>query len=315
MDVTSLHNEELVNYITTLSCFRGEVRTRLLIGGLCNTNFVATDDDGQYVVRIGGDIWVHGITQASVQNAMRAASRLGVTPRLIHAEPGLVVSSFIEGRALTAADIGTESIMEGWVARLRELHGGGRAVSGALSHFPAFQICRHYLRYCREHDSPVAESLAPYDEVVDQLEARVGPYVPVFTHNDVVPQNAMVDTEGRVHLVDWDYGAFGNPWFDVAGLATNTDATPEQEDRIIELYTGEVNDTLRERLRLFKVAVNLREYLWGLVQDLSSSLDQDIVSAGMATLYPGETPGYGGYAEMNLRRLEASLVEYRRHHP
>lgn len=315
VDATSLNSEELQRHIAGLPCFGGKVDIRPLIGGLCNTNFVVSDAAGKYVVRIGGDIWVHGITQASVQNAMRAASRLGVTPRLVHAEPGLVVSSFIDGRALAAADIGDESIMNGWVARLRELHAGGRAVSGALSHFPAFQICRHYLRYCREHDSPELGRLAAYDEVVDRLEARVGPYVPLFTHNDVVPQNTMVDTDGRVHLVDWDYGGFGNPWFDVAGLATNTDATPEQEARILELYAGEVNDALRERLRLFKVAVNLREYLWGLVQDLSSALDQEIVSAGMATLYPDEAPGYGGYADMNLRRLEASLEDYRRHHP
>lgn len=312
MDTSDTGSAALHDHLAGLTCFTGRLHVRPLIGGLCNTNFVVTDDRGSYVARFGGDIWVHGISQVSVQNAMRAASEIGVTPRLVHAEPGLVVTEFIEGRALVAEDLGNEAILEGWVARLRELHTGGHAVQGALSFFPAFQVCRHYLRYCRENGGPALDG---FDGIVDRLEARVGPYVPVFTHNDVVPQNTMVDTAGRVHLVDWDYGGFGNPWFDVAGLATNADATPAQEERIIELYAGRVTEAARERFRLFKVAVNLREYLWGLVQDLSSALDQEIVSAGMATLYPGETPGFSGYADMNRRRLDASLEDYRRHHP
>lgn len=299
-------------YVAALPCFSGEVHVRPLIGGLCNTNFVVSDKSGKYVARIGGDIWVHGIIQASVQNAMRAAAEAGVTPEMIHAEPGVVVSRFIEGRALVAADLADEAILQGWVARLRELHAGGRAVSGAVTHFDAFQTCRHYLRYCRAQGR---DDLADAADLVERLAARVGPYVPVLTHNDVVPQNAMLDTSGRVHLVDWDYGGFGNPWFDVAGLATNADATPEQEERIIRLYAGASTPALMERFRLFKVAVNLREYLWGIVQDLSSGLDQAIVSAGMSALYPGETAGYSGYADMNRRRFEASLEDYRRHHP
>ncbi len=309
-----LGNTATLTRIAGLPCFAGEVRTRPLIGGLCNTNFVVTDDKGDYVVRVGGDNWVHGIVQASVQNAVRAASDIGVTPRLVYAETGLIVTDFIHGRPLVAADIDDEAILGGWVARLRELHAGGPAVSGAITHFSGSQAARHYLRFCRQNGSTVA-GLDALDPVIDALEARVGPYVPVFTHNDVVPQNTMVDTQGRVHLIDWDYGAFGHPWFDVAGLATNADASPEQEERIIELYAGDVTEALRERFRLFKVIVNLREYLWGIVQDLSSNLDANIVSAGMNALYPGETPGFSGYADMNRRRFEASLEVYRRHHP
>lgn len=307
-------NDAIIAHIAGLKCFSGEVRSRPLIGGLCNTNFVVTDDHGEYVVRIGGDIWVHGIIQASVQNAMRAASEIGVTPRLIHAEPGLVVTDFIQGRALVPGDIDDEAILTGWVSRLRELHAGGYAVSGAITHFSGLQAARHYLRFCRQNGCTIA-GLDDLGAVIEALETRVGSYVPVFTHNDVVPQNTMVDTSGRVHLIDWDYGGFGHPWFDVAALATNADATPDHEDRIIELYAGDVTGPLRERFDLFKVVVNLREYLWGIVQDLSSSLDAAIVSAGMSALYPDETPGFSGYADMNRRRFEASLDAYRRRHP
>lgn len=300
--------------IAGLGCFEGAVRTRPLVGGLCNTNFDVSDNKGRYVVRIGGDIAVHGIVQHSVENAMRAAAALGVSPGLIHAEEDIVVSRFIEGRALVASDVNDEAILEQWVARLRVLHSGGGQVAGALTYFSAFQTARRYLRYCRDHRDEGSDEFEGIDGVIDGLEADTGPFLPAFTHNDVVPQNAMVDTDGRVFLIDWDYGGFGDPWFDVAGLATNADANPAREDHIIALYSGDVSTAHRKRFALFKVAVNLREYLWGRVQDLASGLDAGLVSESMAANYPGEASGYGGYASLNRRRFETSLQEYRNRH-
>lgn len=301
-------------HIGALPCFTAVKSIRPLMGGLCNRNFVVEDASGKFVVRIGGDIWIHGISQVSVQNSMRAAAALGVTPALTYAEPGLVVVDFIDGRPLRPEDVADEAILAEWVLRLRELHGGAHATAGAMTYFSPFQVVRHYLHYCRAKSGPHLASLEGLDSVADELEKLVGPYVPVFTHNDVVPQNTMVDGAGRVHLIDWDYGGFGHPYFDVAGLATNSDASPEIEARIIELYEGKVTSDLRRKFRLFKVAVNLREYLWGIAQELSSGLDAEVVGAGMAALYPGEAPGYSGYADMNRRRYEASLAEFRRFH-
>ncbi len=301
-------------HILALPCFVGVRSCQPLFGGLCNRNYVVEDAAGKYVVRVGGDIWVHGIAQVSVQNAMRAASDLGVTPALRHAEPGLVVTNFLEGRVLRAEDVADEAILAGWVARLRELHGGGRAVAGALTYFCPFQMSRHYLRFCRNKGAPDLVALEGLDGITDSLEGAVSPFVPVLTHNDVVPQNTMIDHAGRVQLIDWDYGGFGHPFFDLAGLAGNADAAPEIEARAIELYAGDVTPDLWQQFRVFKIAVALREYLWGIVQELSSGLDAATVSAGMAALYPGETPGYAGYAEMNRRRLDMSLADYRRHH-
>lgn len=307
-------DEATREHIGSLPCFTGVASVHPLVGGLCNRNFVVEDSAGKYVVRVGGDIWVHGISQVSVQNAMRAAAALGVTPALRHAEPGLVVTDFVEGRALRPEDVRDEAILAAWVDRLRALHGGTRAAAGAMTYFWPFQVSRHYLDYCRARPGAHLESLEGLGEVADALERLAGPYVPVFTHNDVVPQNAMVDTAGRVHLIDWDYGGFGHPYFDVSGLATNADADEDVEARVIELYEGEVTPDLWRTFRLFKVAVNLREYLWGIAQELSSGLDAETVGAGMSALYPDEVPGYSGYAAMNRRRYEASLAEFRRHH-
>lgn len=302
----------LRSYIKSLPFWREPVTLDLLVGGLCNKNFVARHGAETYVVRVGGDVWVHGIVQASVQNAMQAATELGVTAALRYAEPGVVISDFIEGRQLRADDVNDEKVLRGWVETVRRLHLGSSAVRGSVIYFWPFQVVRHYMRYCEEHGSRIAGSLAELAEINESLERQVEPFAPVLTHNDVVPQNAMLGNDGEVYLIDWDYGAYGNPFFDIAGIATNADASPEVEERIIELYFGRVDEGLRRQFQLFKLMINLREHLWGAVQELSSKLDLETVQAGMSSLYPDQAPGYEGYTEMNRQRLLENLTAFKR---
>jgi len=311
IDISS-PEDTLRSYITSLPFWRGPIALDLLVGGLCNKNFVARQGAEKYVVRVGGDVWVHGIVQASVQNAMQAATELGVTAALRYAEPGLVVSDFIEGRQLRPDDVNDEKVLRSWVKTVRQLHAGSKSVRGSIIYFWPFQVVRHYMRYCDEHGSRIRASLAELAEINDMLERQVDPFEPVFTHNDVVPQNAMLGVDGKVYLIDWDYGAYGNRFFDIAGIATNADAGADVEERIIELYFGRVDDKLRRQFHLFKLVINLREHLWGAVQELSSKLDPETVKAGMSSLYPDQAAGYEGYTEMNRERLFANLAEFKR---
>lgn len=54
-------------------------------GGITNTNFVVRDRGESFVVRIGGDIPVHGILRTNELAASRAAFSAGVSPEVVHA--------------------------------------------------------------------------------------------------------------------------------------------------------------------------------------------------------------------------------------
>ena len=88
-----------------LPIWRGPVEPAPLRGGLTNTNFVVEDAGRKYVVRIGGDIEVHGIVRKNELAASRAAHAAGVAPEVVHAEPGVLVLAFIEGRTFTPEDV------------------------------------------------------------------------------------------------------------------------------------------------------------------------------------------------------------------
>jgi thiamine kinase-like enzyme len=297
--------------IGALSFWKGPVALRPLVGGLCNKNFIAQDLSGTYVARVGRDIPVHGIFQPFVQTAMRSAADIGVTPALRHTSSVISVTDFIDGRHLRPEDMRDERILAALVGCVRRLHEGAEAISGTLPYFWPFQVVRTYARYCHDNGSRIGPDLHSLSDHASVLERLVTPFRPVFTHNDLVPQNVMLDKQGQVFLIDWDYGAYGHPLFDLAAITANIDDDEGLDAKILALYAGGPDSGLWKQFRLFKLIINLRETLWGAVQELSSELDREIVEAGMASIYPDQEQGYTGYTEMNRKRFYRNLAEFR----
>ena len=69
----------------------------------------------------------------------------------------------------------------------------------------------------------------------DRLEAATGPVELVIGHNDLLAAN-ILDDENRLWLIDWEYGGFNTPLFDLAGLAGNNGLSEAQERAMLERY-------------------------------------------------------------------------------
>lgn len=305
-------NDGIEAYLRGLEHWSGDIGIEPLIGGLCNKSFVVTDGGQKFVARIGTDILVHGITQTSVQTSMRTGSEIGITPVLRYSEPGLAVVDFLEGGCVRPEDIeGQESNLKKIVDCLKRMHQGSDKIRGPLTYFWPFQVVRHYAGVGLEKASRLESELGRAVNIATTLEQAVEPYAPVFTHNDLVPQNLMFDSKRNIWLIDWDYGGYGHPMFDLVAVGANADASEATEQRLFELYFGPLNDRLRRQLIAFKLVLNLREYMWGMVQEVTSDLDQSAVAASMAELYPDQEQGYEGYTNMNRERFETNWERYR----
>jgi thiamine kinase-like enzyme len=76
--------------------------------------------------------------------------------------------------------------------------------------------------------------------------------------------------------VDWEYAGFNNPLFDLGGLASNNDFSSEQEISLLEEYfEKKITDKLLEQYHAMKCSSLLRETMWSMVSEISSSLDFD----------------------------------------
>ena len=89
-----------------LACWKGDVAPEPLGGGITNVNFTVEDAGERYVVRIGEDIPVHGVYRVNELASARAAHAAGISPEIVHAEPGALVMRWVDGRTLDPADMG-----------------------------------------------------------------------------------------------------------------------------------------------------------------------------------------------------------------
>ena len=260
-----------------------------LAGGITNTNFTVEDRGRRHVVRIGDDIPVHHVSRRAELAAARAAHAAGIAPEILHAEPGVLVMPWIEGRTLTPEDIRDPAMLARIVPLLRRCHGEvGRHLEGPAPLFWVFHVCRDYARTLERGRSRMLPGLPQLMAMNDRLEELVGEVRLVFGHNDLLAANILDDGQ-RLWLLDWEYAGFNSPLFDLGGLASNSELPPEQEELLLRSYfDGRVTTDLRRRYAAMRCASLLREAMWSMASELHSTIDFD----------------YAAYTAENLARLE-----------
>ncbi|MBC8267280.1 MAG: phosphotransferase family protein [Rhodospirillaceae bacterium] len=279
-----------------LSCWTGPVEPRPLSGGITNTNFIIEDAGQKYVVRIGEDIPVHGIMRFNERAASNAAHQAGLSPKVIHWEPGVLVLDYIESKTLDAADIRDPAMLERILALVKRIHHDiPHHLEGASLVFWVFQVFRNYARILQNDGGRLVTALPRLQEIAGELERAVGPVELVFGHNDLLSAN-FLDDGSRLWIIDWDYAGFNSPLFDLANLASNNEFDESLERRMLESYFGAPADgTLWRSYGAMKCASLLRETMWSMVSEIHSELDFDFV----------------GYTTDYMQRFEQALETYR----
>jgi thiamine kinase-like enzyme len=287
--------EASASRVAALAIWLGRVDPQPLAGGITNQNFTVKDRGRRYVVRVGSDILVHGVVRANEQAASRAAHLAGLSPGVVHAEPGILVLDFIEGRTLKPDDIRKPANLERLIDMVRRCHRDiPQYLRGPAAMFWVFHVVRDYGHTLREGNSRHVPLLSDLLARAGRLETAVGPIDVVFGHNDLLAAN-FIDDGKRLWLVDWEYAGFNSPLFDLGGLASNSELAPEQAEQALALYFGKpVDDQLRRRAAAMTVASLLRETMWSMVSEIHSAVDFD----------------YAAYTAENLRRFETAYAAF-----
>jgi thiamine kinase-like enzyme len=262
-----------------LACWSGKVSPEPLAGGITNKNFVVQDRRGRFVVRIGDDIPVHQVIRFNELAASRAAAAAGLSPEVVHHEPGALVFRFIDGKTLTAEDVRPRAMLVRILPLIRRCHRElPQHLRGPILIFWAFHIVRDYAATLREGRSRFLPEIPRLLEASAALEAMVGPIDLVFGHNDLLPAN-FIDDGKRIWLIDWDYAGFNSPLFDLGNLCSNNDVAPADEQWLLESYFERPLDSdLGRRYHAMKCASLLRESMWGMISEIHSTLAFDYVA-------------------------------------
>ena len=86
--------------IKSLSIWSKEIEIKPLEGGITNLNYLVNHGSEKLVVRLGSDIPEHLVYRSNEIIVSKAAYEIGVSPKLIHSEQGVLVLEFIESTTL-----------------------------------------------------------------------------------------------------------------------------------------------------------------------------------------------------------------------
>lgn len=280
--------------VRALPLWSGPVTVEPIAGGLSNANLKVIDADRRFMVRLGADLPFHHVFREQEVRVSRAAHAAGLSPALLYVGEGVMVFDYLDARTCDADDV-----RRNWrriLPLIRQCHAtAGRHVAGPAPFFWVFHVIRDYAATLRAGGSRMADALPEWLSAADRLEAAQVPVPVVFGHHDLLPANLM-DDGVRLWLVDWEYGGYGTPLFDLANLAGNAGLPEDDERALLSAYfDGAPDERLWRAYRAMKAASLLRETLWSLVSELHM-----------------DAPGvdYRAYTAENRPRFEAALAEF-----
>ncbi len=266
----------------SLPCWRQPVTPQPLPGGGRGTASFRIDDGGRrYLVKIAGNDPAHGVRRSYEAACSRAAHAAGIAPEVAFAAKGALVLAWVEGQALTAADLDRPAKLAQVAALLRRLHGQGwRHLAGRAPFFWVFHALRDYARRLAAGRHRLAASLPGLLALADELAPAVGPVQLALCHNRLAPDR-FLDDGRRLWLVGWDQGGYDTPWFDLACLASGPDWPGWENwaegragrEALAAAWLGRALDTgQRRRLDALTLAALLRQALAAMMDEMMNEM-------------------------------------------
>jgi thiamine kinase-like enzyme len=266
-----------------------DVQFEVLGGGITNRNYLVTVDEGsdapgagRFVLRIPGDGTEAFIDRSRELHNHAAAAAAGVTPPLLHVvQPGdCTVVPFIPGETMHPESLaGHPDRLEKVVAALRTYH--ERAVF--TNEIRVFDMIREYLRMAQDVGAPRPSELDWMIEQGRRIEAAMQRDEPAFTacHNDLLSENFILAPDGKMWIIDWEYGGMADPYFDLGDFCVEHPLSTAEERLVLTAYCGGMNEHRYARMQLHKLVADLWWSIWAMIQATVSKLDFDFFEYGM----------------------------------
>lgn len=211
-------------------------------GGPASHSYLVRHRDARYVLRIDTAIAQRlGLDRATeaVVLATVAEAGLGPEPVFVDVENGVLVTRYLEGSAWTEHELHKDDALERLAELLRRVHS-----------LPAigrpFELPYKLSTYAQAIGSPKADELAL--EALDILAGLDRTDADLcLCHNDVTCAN-IIGGDGLA-LIDWEYAAVGDPFFDLATIVQHHGLDDAQATKLLRVYFGQALDEDIHRLR------------------------------------------------------------------
>ena len=265
----NVDSEVFDHIVETLGCAKSEIRDFYpLKQGITNLSCHFAVGDDEYVYRHPG-IGTEKIVDRSAEFAgLRLAAELGIDDTFITGDPaaGWKLSRFV--RDVRNLDVTRPEELKAAMEMDRALHTSGRVLDRS------FDFVTEGLRY-----EGLLKTFGPIDvpgyfELRDKVLrlkafADADGFEVVPSHNDFFPPNFLVDNDGNISLIDWEYAGMSDMAADFGTMTVCTaEMTRERAAAAMEYYLGHAPSEAEERhFFAYEVFAGWCWYLWALVKE------------------------------------------------
>ena len=258
----------LLNICNTLNVTPAEITNiKPLKDGLTNTSFCFDCKGKAYVYRHPGKGTQEYINRLSEAASMRIAAELEIDKTFVvmNEEEGWKISKFIKNARLL--DYDDKEDIEKAVSLMTRLHQSGKSTPYAIEFEKGLVDFKEKL---------IKRNRFEFDDK-EELEAMVGKVVGyleqdhvahTICHGDCYSPNFLVDEDGNMSLIDWEYSGMGDPTSDIGTFVACSDYTLEQAKEFIQIYLEYNPGVASERHFLGVIGlVSYYWFLWALFQE------------------------------------------------
>ncbi|MBC5581386.1 phosphotransferase family protein [Anaerofilum sp. BX8] len=240
------------------------------MGGITNENFYLATAEEEVMLRLPGKC-TETLDRSQEEKNAAAAARAGLNPRTLYfsRQTGVKITRYIRGAVtLDAALARKPEIMCKSAALLRKLH---ETLPPFENVFDPFALYDAYLAQDAAAFAEIfpgfAKSRRAFAALRPALEALGLRSCPC--HNDTLAENLVMERDGGLYLIDWEYSGQNDPMWDVAGHMLESGFSAAQQEQFLRLYLGAPPSRQdRQKALLFQICQDL---LWS-VQTMAKTL-------------------------------------------
>ncbi|MFT8351240.1 winged helix-turn-helix transcriptional regulator [Clostridium saccharoperbutylacetonicum] len=241
-------------------------------GGMTNKNYRIAVKGEKYILRVAGVGTEQMINRNTEMFNSAIASEKGYNVEVpyFNLDTGVKISKFIENaETLTHRSIKKEENLKQVTTILRNLH-----ESTDFHMDNEFSMFRELEKYENILKKDHGDFFGDYEEVREKVmaleeELKVCNRVFVPSHNDLVSENFVKDTHGRIYLIDWEYSGINDDMWDLAALSLENEFSEDDIELMFRLYFNgkEADKDSRRRLLIHQICQDFLWAVWTLIKE------------------------------------------------
>lgn len=268
------------------------------LGGMTNHSYKITRDDGQeYLARIPGEGTEEMINRADERKSTELACSLGIDSELLYfSDDGKKIMRFIsDPLPMSESVMRKDNNIRQAAEIFNRLHNCGKDTG---VRFEVFEMADAYEKIIINNNVKLYDDYDAVRRDVFDIKASVdangeAPRVPC--HNDSLIGNWVLDKNGKLYLIDWEYSGMNEAMWDLSCFSIELGYSPEHDSKLLFYYYGKAPTVeQKKRFAAAKLYVDFLWTLWGL------------------TRVPYDGDFMQEYADNRYERLKNNIANYKK---